>query len=538
MKQDLLNIVVRCNMRPGWRDNDDVVSVRLRYEENNPDDGIKVFELPQDTSGKGFVIVIVTPIMLEWIKKYSSKGITLDDTFHTTRYNLRLATLMVVDERDRGLPGAFLMSGTMTSSDVEKLFTVIRALVPEFEPEKMVTDEAPCFYKGFRAVFPRARTRIHFCRFHILQSWKRKINQVVEVSLRASVCSSLKRLLGEPRLEAFIQRFGEILGYLRLKGQGVTVDYLEKNYLARTPTWASFANEGAVLDTTMISERFHRRIKEEFLHRNGNSRLDGFVELSIRAVKELAEDVEIKERRRFVGCAFRLTETHKRHRTALEMFKWNSDLVLKADPNKWEVYSKCRTKHFVVSWKGECNCNPQKNTHCQKCNVCAYSYTCTCPDNRPGISCAHRYAVMMECRTVRGTEPEEVASEPIKELDWETSTMQDAEMPIVDDTETSINEAHGRLEIRYQKLHSIKRMTAIIEARAVSMAKVDSSEAETILEDAVNQLQVVAKTLGGSQTEQLIPRPEMARVGAKPHISCVPLYQRVKVRKEKKCRRQ
>ncbi|VDP30576.1 unnamed protein product [Heligmosomoides polygyrus] len=258
-------------MRPGWRDNDDVVSVRLRYEENNPDDGIKVFEPPQDTSGKGFVMVIVTPIMLEWIKKYSSKGITLDDTFHTTRYNLRLATLMVVDERDRGLPG-------------------------------------------------------------------------------------------EPRLEAFIQRFGEILGYLRLKGQGVMVDYLEKNYLARTPTWASFANEGAVLDTTMISERFHRRIKEEFLHRNGNSRLDGFVELSIRAVKELAEDVEIK-------------------------------------------------------------------------------------------------------------------------------------------------------------------MTAIIEARAVSMAKVDSSEAETILEDAVNQLQVVAKTLGESQTEQLIPRPEMARVGAKPHISCVPLYQ-------------
>lgn len=69
------------------------------------------------------------------------------------------------------------------------------------------------------------------------------------------------------------------------------------------------------------------------------------------------------------------------------------------------------------------------------------------------------------------------------------------------------------------------QMTAIIEARAVSMAKVDSSEAETILEDAVNQLQVVAKTLGESQTEQLIPRPEMARVGAKPHISCVPLYQ-------------
>ncbi|WKY14044.1 hypothetical protein Q1695_004682 [Nippostrongylus brasiliensis] len=129
VKSDLRNIVERYNMRPGWRHEDDVVSMRLRFEENNPADGIRVFEPPRDPSGAGFImgrvvreqfqsktsknLVIITPTMLEWLKRYSSRGVTLDDTFHTTRYNLKLATLMVADERDRGLPGGALSNPAM-----------------------------------------------------------------------------------------------------------------------------------------------------------------------------------------------------------------------------------------------------------------------------------------------------------------------------------------------------------------------------------------------------------------------------------------
>ncbi|VDO73278.1 unnamed protein product [Haemonchus placei] len=122
VKQDLHNIIRKYRMAPGWRDDDDVTSLKLRYEENNPDDGIRYMELPRDPSDKGlqscnesvylhdemvitYNSVIITPFMLEWLMKYSSRGVSLDDTFHTTRYNLRLATLMVTDERDRGLPG-------------------------------------------------------------------------------------------------------------------------------------------------------------------------------------------------------------------------------------------------------------------------------------------------------------------------------------------------------------------------------------------------------------------------------------------------
>lgn len=55
-----------------------------------------------------------------------------------------------------------------------------------------------------------------------------------------------------------------------------------------------------------------------------------------------------------------------------------------------------------------------------------------------------------------------VSHAAIKELDSKTFRMQDAKTPILQDAEASINGAHGRLEIRYQKLHSIKRVSSKI----------------------------------------------------------------------------
>ncbi|VDP15245.1 unnamed protein product [Heligmosomoides polygyrus] len=168
VKKDLRNIIAQYNMQPGWRHKNYVVSVQLRCDENNPDDGIRLFEAPHDQNGEGFLMVIITPRMLEWLIKYSSDGINLDDTFNTTRYPFKLATLMVTDHRDRGLPGAFLLSASMTAAEVRTMFLIIRSLVPDFAPKRIVTDEAACFYNGYRAVFPQSKTQLHYCR-HIVK---------------------------------------------------------------------------------------------------------------------------------------------------------------------------------------------------------------------------------------------------------------------------------------------------------------------------------------------------------------------------------
>ncbi|KAK5974864.1 MULE domain-containing protein [Trichostrongylus colubriformis] len=516
VKRDLYNIVTRYNMAPGWRHHDDLTSMLIRFEENNPDDGLRCLQLPEDPSGKGLLLVIITPIMLEWLKKYATKSVSLDDTFHTTRYNLRLATLMVSDNRDRGLPGAFLISGTMTTVDVQRLFLEIKALIPNFSPATMVTDEAPCFYNGFRAVFPEARTQLHLCRFHIRQTWERKTKELVEASLRAMVNNALQHLLEEVQLDKFQRRFAEILAYLRTTKQSAMAEYLEKNYLGRTRDWASFANKGATLDTTMISERFHLRIKEEFLHRNANSRLDGFVDLLIKAVEDLSESMEVKDRRRFADCAYRLTETHKRHRTATKIYAPNPDMIVNVGENKWQVQNRASSKSFEVTFSGPCTCHPKENTHCLTCGVCAYAWNCTCLDNRSGISCPHRHAVKLlttgiPAETLIVDEP--VPSPSQLESGAPTSPQQ-------------------RREERYHKLSAIKSTYAVVEATATSLAKVDTDEAMQQLEEILAHLQLAAGV--AQPPSSLAVRLELAQSGAKPQLSKIPLYQRGKMKMPKK----
>ncbi|KAK5974572.1 C2H2-type domain-containing protein, partial [Trichostrongylus colubriformis] len=312
-KGDLWNIVNRFGLRPGFRHKDDMQSLKARKEEGNPHDGIRSLDMPEDPSGEGFRMIIITPQQVQWLRKFSHRGISTDDTHNATRYNLKLATVMVLNDRDAGLPAAFLLSGTMTSLDVEKLFLEIRKVVPEFNPAQIVTDEAPCFYNGFRSVFPQSRAKLHYCRWHIDKTWQRNVNKMVEPRLRSQVKKKLKELLVIEDLPTFERHFAEILAFLHVEGQDKMDDYLRRNYLGefnleltlvyhseqrtisgRTHTWASFSNKDAVMDTTMISERWHLRLKTEFLHRNANTRADCLVDLLIRAVEDLAESDEIK----------------------------------------------------------------------------------------------------------------------------------------------------------------------------------------------------------------------------------------------------
>ncbi|VDP54132.1 unnamed protein product [Heligmosomoides polygyrus] len=109
---------------------------------------------------------------MDWLMRYGERGIAIDDTFDLTRYNLKVAALMVADGRDRGLPAGFLISSHMSSADITCLFEVIKELVPNFDPKVLMTDE------GFKEVFPDAQTTLNFCRYHIYKTWTRKTSKV------------------------------------------------------------------------------------------------------------------------------------------------------------------------------------------------------------------------------------------------------------------------------------------------------------------------------------------------------------------------
>ncbi|KAK6030962.1 hypothetical protein OSTOST_02889 [Ostertagia ostertagi] len=187
-KKDLWNIMVKYKLMPGMRDRDDLTSLGKRRDEQNPEDGIRYLKMPDEPTGKGFVLVVITPIQQKWLELYGHKGISVDDTHNVTRYALKLASVMVVDERDRGLPAAFLLSGEMTSREVKILFDEIKRIVPNFAPKSLVTDEALAFYNGFKSSFPNVNVDHFLCRFHILQTWKRKTKECVKANTHCSRC--------------------------------------------------------------------------------------------------------------------------------------------------------------------------------------------------------------------------------------------------------------------------------------------------------------------------------------------------------------
>ncbi|KAK5973256.1 MULE domain-containing protein, partial [Trichostrongylus colubriformis] len=528
---DLWAIIDHYGMRPGFRDNDDLTSLRLRAAENNPDDGIRLFEMPEDPSGKGFTLVIITPTQMSWLKRYSSRGISLDDTHGATRYNFKLATVMVADSRDRGLPAAFLLSGTMTAIDVEKLFKEIKVLMPAFNPSHIVTDEAPCFVKGFAAVFPNSHTALRYCRWHIGKTWERKVNELVEVRLRATVKKALKELLRISQLKEFEKKFERILAILDVEHQDKMAQYLRTNYLGRIMSWASFNNRGAVMDTSMLSERWHLRLKSEILHRNANSRVDCLVELLIRAVKDIADANNIMDRRRLAASSFRTQQTVICHRYAFTHYSGKTEEKIKLiATGKWEVQGKTPEEKFVVEDRGKCSCNTTVNVHCSLCGVCPYSYTCTCLDNRAGISCVHRHAVRLP-------EMRRTASSLIQaDAQASTSTAdQGGEHHVSSAAVDALVSSQERLDEKKSLRNKIQMAYSVVTANVNALVNSDADEAFTKLTEIHDLIDEASKIGIGSASQNLVivSQPELSKSGRKPMLTKTKLYTRAEYRKKK-----
>ncbi|VDP14098.1 unnamed protein product [Heligmosomoides polygyrus] len=146
-------IGIKHKIDPSRRDDDDIASVEKRVSERNAKDGIKIYYPPVEDKGDGFVIVIITPIQEEWLRKYSRRAVCIDDTFNLTQYTLRLATVVVPDEWDRGLPAAYLLSRRMTEKEIAILFGEIKKVVADFNPKYFMSDDTNSFFNGFIQVF-------------------------------------------------------------------------------------------------------------------------------------------------------------------------------------------------------------------------------------------------------------------------------------------------------------------------------------------------------------------------------------------------
>ncbi|VDM81501.1 unnamed protein product [Strongylus vulgaris] len=113
-------------MQPGRLHEDDLQSLILRHQLTVEEDGIRKFELPTTNDGAGFRLIVITPEQAQLIERYSAAGISIDDTHCTTRYNLKLATMMLVDDYGRGVPAGFLFANKMDKEECAFFFEEVR----------------------------------------------------------------------------------------------------------------------------------------------------------------------------------------------------------------------------------------------------------------------------------------------------------------------------------------------------------------------------------------------------------------------------
>ncbi|EYB94584.1 hypothetical protein Y032_0170g273 [Ancylostoma ceylanicum] len=257
------------------------------------------------------------------LKEYSHRGVALDDTFYTTRYNnLRLAALLVADKKDRGLPAGFLLCNNMTSEEVKILFEEAKQIVPDFNPKIFLSDEAMAFFNGFKMVFPGSTASLLFCLSHspIMDEEGKGISKdelAASYFIMSTVtCDALKKafsqLLKIADEATFQNRLTEVMSYLSIQGHDSFISYLQW----RINEWAGFQRRGLVFNTTMIAERWHGRLKTEYLHRNATARADYLIDMLIKSSNELATPYFIMDRRK-LARPFRVRECNAAHRTAV-----------------------------------------------------------------------------------------------------------------------------------------------------------------------------------------------------------------------------
>ncbi|KAK6013668.1 hypothetical protein OSTOST_21013 [Ostertagia ostertagi] len=154
-------IATRNKMEPGRKHAFDLQFVEMRINENSEEDGIQRYVHATNETGDGFLLIVITPVQKSWLTRYSRRGISIDDTFNLTR---RLCYFR------------------MTEQEVFELFSVIKKIVPDFDPMLLMTDDTNSFHNGFIRAFPQSAAVKLLCNFHVLQAIKRCKAKLVEVS--------------------------------------------------------------------------------------------------------------------------------------------------------------------------------------------------------------------------------------------------------------------------------------------------------------------------------------------------------------------
>lgn len=227
--------------------------------------------------------------------------------------------------------------------------------------------------------------------------------------------AALKTLQNEIEEASFRRSLQQFLAWLRNVSQPMTT-YFEKEYASRPREWATCFRIGTRANTNMFVESFHRTLKEVYLERKQNRRVDHLLSTLRKIARDKAYEQWIKAEKGKV--TIRQRESTKRHRQAESM---PSKLVSRQDAESWQVQSmNDQAKIYQVTRvdSSVCKCL----LRCSLCAACVHSFKCTCLDYAiRWVVCVHIHAVNIAEPAAEESETLQVMKLMTNGRNWEIS---------------------------------------------------------------------------------------------------------------------
>ena len=386
-RADLRNIKHQYNIGCIKKDSDDARSVshwveEMQRDEYNP---ILCYKCQGEESDdhlvekNDFLLGFQTEFQKEMFIKYASKLVCVDATHGTTAYDFQLITVLIIDDYDEGIPVAWLISNKESADVLRVFFSSLRDRCGDVKTETFMSDDAEAYHNAWSSVFARPDKKF-LCIWHVARSWRRKLNECIKDREQlAEVYAALKSLQNQVSEARFRRSMQQFLAWLK----GILeplASYFEREYASRPREWASCFRVGTRANTNMFVESFHRTLKEIYLERKQNRRVDHLLFTLRKISRDKAYEQWIKAEKGKV--TLRQRDSTKRHKQA-ELIP--REAISRKDANCWQVQSTAdNNKVYNVRRIGSsaCTCLLQ----CSFCEACVHSFDCTC-DTTNHTSC-------------------------------------------------------------------------------------------------------------------------------------------------------
>ena len=249
-----------------------------------------------------------------------------------------------------------------------------------------MSDDTDAYYNTWVSTFSRPDRKL-LCRWHVDRSWQRKLNEhLKDKEQMVEVYAALKSLQNELSETSFRRSLQHFMAWIKGKSKPLA-KYFEKEYVGRTREWAACFRVGSRANTNMFVERFHRMLKEVYLEKKQNCRVDHLILKLWKISRDKAFEQLIKAEKG--KNTVRQRESIKRHKQGESVKK---EAVHKQDENFWNVQSASnkQTVHHVRRISSGCSCL----LNCPSCDACVHTFECSCADySIRGVLCSHIHSV-------------------------------------------------------------------------------------------------------------------------------------------------